>query len=229
MKKTNLGIVIALTIMILWFTSLTFLLLLPKDWILIALIPGILIQTHLYTGLFITAHDAMHGTVAPNHTKLNDAIGSISVFLYALFFYKQLKAKHYFHHEFPGTEKDPDFHTEGKPGFFQWYVHFLLNYLRWPQLMGMAIIFNILHHIAAIPLENLLLFWVAPSLLSTFQLFYFGTFLPHRRTGVPFPDQHNAHSLNFSKLASLFSCYHFGGFHHKHHLKPSVEWWRLAK
>jgi beta-carotene ketolase (CrtW type) len=36
----------------------------------------VLIQMHLYTGLFITAHDAMHGTVSPNRA-LNNLTGYI--------------------------------------------------------------------------------------------------------------------------------------------------------
>ena len=49
----------------------------------------ILVQTHLYTGLFITAHDAMHGTVAPKNKLLNNFIGQTCTALYALFpFYK---------------------------------------------------------------------------------------------------------------------------------------------
>jgi beta-carotene ketolase (CrtW type) len=225
----NKGVYLALFILILWVSCLSLLLQLPSSLFWILLLPGLLIQTHLYTGLFITAHDAMHGTVAPNHRKMNDILGAVSVFLYALFNFKQLKDKHQYHHDFPGSDKDPDFHSEGKPGFWQWYSRFLFNYLRWPQLVGMAIIFNILHHLLQIPLQNLLLFWVLPSLLSTLQLFYFGTFLPHRRTEQPFPDEHNAHSLGYSRLVSLVSCYHFGGFHHKHHLKPGVAWWQLAK
>ena len=26
---------------------------------------------------------------------------------------------------------------------------------------------------------------------------------------------------------SLLTCYHFGGYHHEHHLHPGVPWWRL--
>ena len=225
--SSNKGIIVAGMIFITWAASLTLLLLSPSTIIWYILIPGILVQTQLYTGLFITAHDAMHGTVAPKNKKLNHLLGAISVFVYALFNYKQLRAKHQFHHDFPGSEKDPDFHQLHKPKFWQWYTHFLFSYLRWPQLLGMAILFNVLHHLFKIPLENLLLFWVLPSLLSTLQLFYFGTYLPHRKTTIPFQDKHNAHSLNYSTIKSLITCYHFGGFHHKHHLHPGVAWWQL--
>ena len=35
----------------------------------------VLLTTFFYTGIFITAHDAMHGLVSPSYRKLNDAIG----------------------------------------------------------------------------------------------------------------------------------------------------------
>lgn len=223
------GVLIASLIIALWILNLIVLFQIKGDSFWLFLIPGILLQTQLYTGLFITAHDAMHGTVSTNKPKLNHAIGIVAVLFYALFSFKKLKYKHQFHHDFPGTEKDPDFHEIDKPRFFNWYFRFLLNYLQWPQLIGMAILFNILHHILQIPLHNLLLFWVLPSILSTFQLFYFGTYLPHRRTELPFPDHHNAHTLNYGKTKSFFTCYHFGGHHHLHHLKPEIPWYNLAK
>jgi beta-carotene/zeaxanthin 4-ketolase len=42
----------------------------------------ILAHTHLFTGLFITAHDAMHGTVSSNK-KLNEGIGWLASALFA--------------------------------------------------------------------------------------------------------------------------------------------------
>jgi beta-carotene ketolase (CrtW type) len=89
------GILIAFIIIGLWANSLLFLLNLdvskmPELWILFA----ILWQTFLYTGLFITAHDAMHGVVFPQNHKINNLIGSIAVFLYGLFSYKNLLKKH---------------------------------------------------------------------------------------------------------------------------------------
>jgi beta-carotene ketolase (CrtW type) len=128
---------------------------------------------HLYTGLFITAHDAMHGTVSANR-RLNNAIGQVCTALYACFPYKVLNTKHHEHHRYVHTEKDPDY-SEGN--FFVWYLSFIKQYLSWWQVVLMAIIFNILK--IWIPESNLFFFWVLPSLLSTLQLFYFGTWLPH--------------------------------------------------
>jgi len=50
-------------------------------------LPVILWQAFLYTGLFITAHDAMHGAVFPKILKLT--VDRLQYF-YGLFDYKQL-------------------------------------------------------------------------------------------------------------------------------------------
>ena len=78
--------------------------------IYLCLIPlMITLQTFLYTGLFITTHDAMHGLVLPKHPTLNNYIGCLAVLLYALFSYTKLRKKHQEHHKFPASNKDPDF------------------------------------------------------------------------------------------------------------------------
>ena len=72
------------------------------------------------------------------------------------------------------------------------------------------------------------LYWAVPSILASIQLFVFGTWLPHRTDDyAPFADSHNARSPAMSDTLSLLTCYHFGGYHHEHHLHPSVPWWRL--
>lgn len=58
----------------------------------------VLLQMHLYTGLFITAHDAMHGTVSGNK-KTNTAIGRLSLLLYAALPYNSILPKHHLHHK----------------------------------------------------------------------------------------------------------------------------------
>ena len=69
---------VALAILGAWTTSQVTLLLAPLHgpgdlaWA----IPGFLLQTWLFTGLFITAHDAMHGTVSPSRPRLNRALGA---------------------------------------------------------------------------------------------------------------------------------------------------------
>lgn len=233
MKKPNRsnsfkGILIAITIITIWAVSLVFLLTRNLSELPPWLIPlAMLWQTFLYTGLFITAHDAMHGAVFPGNRKVNDAIGTFVVFVYALFSYKNLLTKHWDHHKYPASPKDPDFHDGVRKNFFQWYVHFIRNYITWKQIVGMAILFNVLLHLLHIPIPNLLLFWVAPSLLSTFQLFYFGTVLPHRETSEGYQDKHRARSVRLPVFLSFLTCYHFGGFHWEHHAYPNVAWWNL--
>jgi len=47
------------------------------------------------TALFITAHDAMHGTVCRRSRALNDAVGRLCLALYAWFDYGLLHEKHW--------------------------------------------------------------------------------------------------------------------------------------
>ena len=227
MSENIKGLTAAFSIILLWLGSLIILLRIDMDsipWVLT--LAGIAWLTLLYTGLFITAHDAMHGTVFPANRKINDIIGQISVRLYAFFSYKNLITKHWEHHRYPASEKDPDFHDGKHPGFIGWYFHFMTNYLSWQQLLGMAILFNLLQYIFQLSIQNLIVFWVIPALLSTIQLFYFGTYLPHRELSEPYRDHHRARSNNFSIFFSLLSCYHFG-YHWEHHEYPHIAWWKL--
>ncbi len=171
----------------------------------------------------------MHGVIVPANRKFNDAIGTIVVLLYALFYYKNLVTKHWDHHKYPASEKDPDFHDGVHKNFFQWYFHFIKNYISWKQILGIAIIFNLLFHLFHIPIPNLILFWVIPSLLSTLQLFYFGTVLTHRETEDGYKDKHRARSVSLPVFLSFVTCYHFGGYHWEHHAYPNIAWWRLPK
>lgn len=222
------GALAAITILLGWLISLTSLLRLPLRGIrLLLILPGVLLQTFLFTGLFITAHDAMHRSVSPSRQRLNDLIGRIAVGLYALFDFDKLTTKHWDHHLHPGDpDRDPDFHDARRTGFGSWYARFLSHYLSLRQVAGMALVFNGLQHIARVPLANLLLFWVAPSLLSTVQLFLFGTYLPHRHPGSPEPNVHHSTSNAYPPWLSFLTCYHFG-YHLEHHEHPRVPWWRL--
>ena len=184
----------------------------------------ILFQTHLFTGLFITAHDAMHGALMPSNKKWNHLMGKVSTFLYVYSSYKRLRKKHFEHHRFPGTEKDPDYHR-GNGNFFAWYFTFLRHYFSWPQFIAGAATYHFLK--LFFPAENIILFWILPSLLSTFQLFYFGTFLPHRGEH----DDHNHHrsiSMRKNHFWAFLSCYFFG-YHYEHHDSPKIPWYRLWK
>jgi beta-carotene ketolase (CrtW type) len=220
------GIAIAVGIIICWWSALIYLLTLPIVGFTWGMIPAYCIMTLLYTGLFITAHDAMHGSVARHYRRLNMLIGIVCVSLYAVFSYRKLWTKHWDHHRFVATEHDPDYHNGSEKHLLAWYGHFLKNYISVWQIVAMAIIFNGLHHVLHIPIENLLIFWVAPAITSTFQLFYFGTYLPHREPEDGYTNRHRSNSNDFPLWLSFLTCYHFG-YHWEHHEFPAVPWWRL--
>lgn len=180
-----------------------------------------LVQTHLFTGLFITAHDAMHGTVSPN-TRLNNSIGRISLALFALNSWNKLLPKHHEHHRYVATDADPDY---GPPAFWPWYLKFVKTYVSWWQILGMAILFNI----AKIWIDevNLIFYYVVPSLLSTLQLFYFGTYLPHKGEHEA-ENKHKARTMSKNHFLAFISCYFFG-YHYEHHDQPAVPWWLLYR
>ena len=192
-------------------------------------------QTWIYTGLFITAHDAMHGSIDPS-PWLNRAIGQLCLWLYAGFDYSLLASKHHLHHQYPASDRDPDFHDGKTPNFWGWYAHFVCEHVSWGQTLNLLLMLGIhttiSQHNLVTPIlwriPNLLLFWVIPSLLSSIQLFYFGTFLPHREPLAGYLNPHRAQTIARSGWWSLISCYHFG-YHQEHHESPHIPWWQLYR
>ncbi len=184
-------------------------------------------QTWICTGLFITAHDAMHGNIH-HSSQLNPVIGQLCLWLYAGFDYPQLLVKHHLHHQYPASDRDPDFHDGETVHFWAWYGQFVCEHLSWQQLLNLVTICGIYVIICQFPLINILLFWVLPSLLSSLQLFYFGTFLPHREPQGGYTNPHRATTIARSAWWSLISCYHFG-YHQEHHESPQTPWWQLYR
>ena len=228
-KIDNLyGLFIALFVMSCWLGSLYFFLTSDLSVHSYLIVPGVLWMTFLYTGLFITAHDSMHRSILPHYPTLNHWIGRIAVFFYAAFSYNRLLAKHRQHHQNPASEMDPDFHALERPGFWGWYFRFMFTYITWMQLLLMALIFNILLHVLKIHVSHLILFWVAPAFISTLQLFYFGTYLPHREQPDGYKDRHRCVSNNYPTWLSFLTCYHFG-YHWEHHESPQMPWRNLPK
>jgi beta-carotene ketolase (CrtW type) len=86
-----------------------------------------------------------------------------------------------------------------------------------------------LHLLLGAAYGNVLLFWAVPALLALAQLFVFGTYLPHRHGEDEFADEHRARSISGSAIVSLLTCFHFGGYHHEHHLSPGTAWWQLPR
>jgi beta-carotene ketolase (CrtW type) len=220
-----MGIFIAIIVVISWASHLGYILLYqPVDpssvWFWLHLI----IQTWLFTGLFITGHDAMHGTISRNK-RVNNFFGYLSSTLYAGLWYPQLKKKHHLHHRHVATDQDPDYYT-GHQNFFLWWFSFMRQYITFWQILIMAVLFNI----GLLYFSNLqlLMLRIAPSILSTFQLFYFGTYRPHR---LPHTDEmipHKARSQKRNHLWALLSCFFFG-YHFEHHASPHTPWWKLYR
>lgn len=219
------GVWVALGVMALWATSLVWLLGQPIQWYNPLTYIMVLVQAHLFTGLFITAHDAMHGVVAPQHPRLNKAIGVTAALLFAYNFYHRLHPAHHRHHDHVATKgQDPDYHA-GNPNFFAWYFNFLKNYITIWQVLLMAGTYHLL--LLTFERPNLVLFWIIPSILATFQLFYFGTYLPHRGTHAA-NNTYKARSQSKNHWWAFFSCYFFG-YHYEHHSSPWTPWWLLYK
>jgi beta-carotene/zeaxanthin 4-ketolase len=187
----------------------------------------ILVQCWLNVGLFIVAHDAMHGSLAPFRPGINRAVGRTCLALYAGFSFDRLIGKHFDHHRHSGTALDPDFHADGPRRFWPWYVAFFRRYFGWREFAILAALLCLYLAVLRANPVNALLLWGVPAILSSLQLFYFGTYLPHRHEDEAFGDDHNARSLPFRPLTSLVTCFHFGGYHHEHHDMPHMPWWRL--
>ncbi|MEO7813898.1 MAG: fatty acid desaturase [Sphingomicrobium sp.] len=186
----------------------------------------VIVQAWLSTGLFIIAHDCMHGSLSPGRPRLNRAIGTVMLGAYAALSYRALLPKHLAHHAAPGTDTDPDFHPGEPRRLVPWFVRFFRGYYTHGQIVRITIV-AIIYLLFGASLINIVIFWAVPAVLALIQLFVFGTYLPHRHADDPFVDEHNARSNRLSPLGSLVTCFHFGGYHHEHHLSPGTPWWRL--
>ncbi|HEY9648159.1 MAG TPA: fatty acid desaturase, partial [Chroococcidiopsis sp.] len=223
-------------ILSLWVTSLVGLLSIDLSTapltVLLAIACG---RTFLQTGLFVIAHDAMHGNLAPHSKRLNDRLGAIAVGLYACLPYRQSCINHTQHHRKPGQPGDPDFHdgTHDHPAL--WYINFLKSYISLrcfvTLLFSGSLVFGIFEHLAATSVMQFLWVWALPLILSSMQLFFFGTYLPHRNErdyGRGLCQIYRPHSGEYWQyLWSLLSCYHFGCYHREHHYSPKTPWYRL--
>lgn len=217
------GLLIAILIIITWAGHLTWsLFLVDPDFTSPFLYLHTLIQAYLFTGLFITGHDAMHGSVNQNR-KLNNLIGWVSTLLFAFLSFSRLRKNHYLHHLYPASEKDPDFYKRSNNPFVWWGV-FIVRYVTWWQLLLMALTYNLL--MLKFSESKILFFWVIPAILGTFQLFFFGTYIPHRLPHTGGMGPHRARTLRKNHLLAMAGCYFFG-YHREHHESPVTPWWKL--
>lgn len=192
----------------------------------VAAVALVLVRTFLCTGLFITAHDAMHGLVLPGHPRLNDTIGAVCTRAYAWFSFRALRTAHHRHHATPARPGDPDWHDGEHPGFVRWLLAFGRRYLHWSQVVVIAVVHNIAVRAFGAPEPQMWLFVWLPPVLSAVQLFAFGTWLPHREPAGGHTNPHAARTSGLPPWLSMLTCYHFG-YHLTHHTFPWVPWWGL--
>ena len=193
----------------------------------------VLLRAQMQTGLFIVAHDAMHGLVCPERIKTNHAIGALALMAYAGVSYHRCQRQHQRHHQQPGTAHDPDFPADQRCSVLRWYGQFLLRYLSAGQMLRLLGGWALLVWLTATATSldwraaalRVLLVATLPLVLSSWQLFVVGTYLPHRGQCVP---EQNAHpiSLNLPPWLSLLACFHFG-YHREHHDNPGLNWFQL--
>ena len=199
----------------------------PSVWL--ALFFGVVGRTLLQTGLFIVGHDAMHGVLWPHWRYGNALLGRIALGLYAALPYQACCRNHQHHHLFTASAADPDFHGDPAAGAIAWYARFMAGYLTWGQmgqlLTGWTVLALIACRLAPFAWLNVLLFCTVPLLLSSLQLFVFGTYLPHRGQRLPQRRPH-ADSLELAPWLSLLACFHFG-YHREHHEAPTLAWFEL--
>ncbi|MEL6360186.1 MAG: fatty acid desaturase [Pseudomonadota bacterium] len=185
----------------------------------------IAVQSILNVGLFITAHDAIHGTLAPGRRKLNDAFGRAALFLYAAFDWESTARLHHKHHEAPATTDDPDYKDGVNERFWPWIGAFAVRYYGWKNLAMMFL------HVGAATIIaqsywKMLVFFAVPAWASAVQLFYFGVYLPHKTPPGGHYHPHRAVTVDLPEWLSFLTCFHFG-YHEEHHDAPATPWWRL--
>ena len=183
------------------------------------------IQTWLSAGLFIIAHDAMHGSLVPGRPGRNRVFGRLTLMMYAGLDYDRMLPAHHRHHRHTGTAADPDFNVSSPSRPMAWFLRFFGNYYSHVQLVRITVV-ALLYMALGADLFDFAIFWAVPALLALVQLFVFGTYLPHRHGDDDFADHHRARS-GAGGIVSLISCFHFGGYHLEHHCNPGTPWWRL--
>ncbi|MFO7998376.1 MAG: fatty acid desaturase [Bacteroidales bacterium] len=221
----HMGILIASIVIIVWAAHLAWMLFfLPfspaNPWMYF----HIILQAYLYTGLFITGHDAMHGNISRSKA-VNTFFGNLSTYLFAGLSYKRLRKNHGLHHKDPATGNDPDFFL-GSQNFWKWWAVFMWRYLSIIQLLIMALVYNLL--ILRFEEIKVLIYWALPALLGTLQLFYVGVYWPHRKPHLPDMEPHKARTQKKNHLWAMISCYFFG-YHSEHHHNPRIPWWQLYR
>lgn len=224
------SLVLAATILFAWIGSLIACLLVsPHQLSWWGLFVVVLLRSQLQTGLFIVAHDAMHGVLWRERPPWNDAIGALALGLYAGLPYERCRRNHHRHHRLTASPGDPDFPADQRAGFWLWYSQFMAGYLCRRQmqtlLCGWALLGSVAIRLNTSAWISVVAFCVVPLLLSSLQLFLFGTYLPHRCQRWP-RCARQPRSLDLPVWLSLLTCFHFG-YHREHHDHPGLSWFQL--
>ena len=229
-RESFVSISVAILIVFLWLSSAYVALFVfpdARELPIVSLLLTVVGRSFLHTGLFILAHDAMHGSLAPAYPKLNDALGRVILAVYSFLSFEQMQAAHHQHHRTPAQSEDPDFYLGG---FWSWYFNFMRTYITggqgWVIFWGMSALFYPMVLWLGVPVLNAVLFWLLPQAISSWQLFYFGTYRPHKRPPGGHTNAHRANSSQASPFWSFFSCYHFD-YHWEHHQYPHLPWYKL--
>jgi len=183
------------------------------------------LQSFLFVGLFIVAHDCMHGLVGPSSGRWNQWLGSLCAFLFAGFEFHKLKAKHDEHHDYLATHRDPDYTSGENENFFVWIFSFVTRYFGWKEFLKLHLHVGFFYLLSG-SFVKVLVFFALPSWIASLQLFYFGTYRPHRGFQGCQGGELKARSSGYGFWLSLLTCYHFG-YHREHHKYPYLAWWRL--
>ena len=221
-----MGLLLSAFIATLWLVSFFWSLQIEiEEFPLIVVLLIILCRAFLQTGIFIVAHDAIHGNVIPGKPAWNSAIVRIALFCCGGMPYEVWKKNHERHHERPSHPDDPDFHNGTTSNFILWYLQFskayfprfeFFIYISRLSFLCLSILF-----LSNASLRAILFFAVLPIILSSLQLFLFGTYLPHKEKGC-------IKSYYFPPVLSLIACYNFS-YHLEHHQYPNTPWYLLPK
>ena len=231
--STQRGLQLGALIGISWLVTLAIGLRIDLNQLHPLLITGLVLsRSFLHTGLFILAHDAMHNSLVPGHRLINRRIGRLCLWLYAGLNYDACRRNHVRHHLMPESEADPDFCPTNNRSLLAWFVRFLRNYLNPAQLSRLLLVLTVLLFAAdsfqSQPFVTLTVIYLLPLLISTAQLFFVGTYLPHRKEHQQTRHEVSIKSLNLHPFASLLACYHFG-YHREHHNNPRAPWFLLPE
>lgn len=165
-----------------------------------------------YVGLFIISHDLHHNK---NRTNYQNLLGRLSLLFYGGFFLEDFSEKHEMHHKYPGQFKDPDFYDGN---VILWYLNFMVQYINLKQVLTQLIFYNVLKYFQ-IENEQMILFWLLPSVLASIQLFFYGTYMVHEKNGI-------IKNSKLPKWLITLTSYNFGN-HVNHHKNPELPWFDL--